>query len=174
LALGSNLGDRLATLVAAVRALAGAGMKVIACSAVYEPEAVARSPQPAYLNAVVAVRTELSPAAVLAAALGIERRFGRVRPPGGEPAPRTLDIDLLLHGRTTLKESGLIVPHPRLLDRPFVRIPLADVAEANLVHPETGEGLASAADDPDVRRVLAASDMAALACTREEGLVAVN
>jgi 2-amino-4-hydroxy-6-hydroxymethyldihydropteridine diphosphokinase len=155
LALGSNLGDRLASLRAAVGALEAAdGIEVVARSPVFETEAVADQPQPPYLNAAVRIETSLGPRALLALCLEVERSLGRTRPAGQMHAPRTIDIDVLLHGATTLNEPepGLRLPHPELLARPFVRVPLAYVAEPGLRHPVSGEPLDQALPDPGVRR----------------------
>ncbi|HVV53363.1 MAG TPA: 2-amino-4-hydroxy-6-hydroxymethyldihydropteridine diphosphokinase, partial [Polyangia bacterium] len=82
-----------------------------------------------------------------------ERALGRRRPPGRAQAPREIDVDLLLYGAAVIDEPpSLVVPHPRLAGRPFVRIPLADVALPGLRHPLTGEPLDRAAPDPGVRR----------------------
>ena len=150
-ALGGNLGPRLANLRAAAAALAVTpGIKVMGHSAIYETAAVAATPQPAYLNAVVRVETTLPPRALLDACLAIEQRQGRVRPAGHDKAPRTIDLDLLLHGPTVLDQPGLRLPHPGLLDRPFVRVPLADVALPGLRHPVTDAALDHAAVPADV------------------------
>jgi 2-amino-4-hydroxy-6-hydroxymethyldihydropteridine diphosphokinase len=86
--------------------------------------------------------------------LAIERELGRERPARSTtPAPRPIDLDVLLYGGAILDEPGLIVPHPRLLDRAFVRIPLADVATPGLRHPTTGAPLDRARADPGVRRL---------------------
>jgi 2-amino-4-hydroxy-6-hydroxymethyldihydropteridine diphosphokinase len=100
------------------------------------------------------VRPGWSPRALLALCLQVEAALGRVRPPGQMQAPRPIDIDLLLYGASVIVEPpALVVPHPRLLERPFVRIPLADVAEPGLVHPVTGEPLDRATPSPSVRRL---------------------
>jgi 2-amino-4-hydroxy-6-hydroxymethyldihydropteridine diphosphokinase len=84
--------------------------------------------------------------------LDIERVIGRVRPSGQTDAARVIDVDLLLYDDAIVDEPPeLVVPHPRLLARAFVRIPLADVALPGLVHPVTGAALDSAAGDPSVR-----------------------
>lgn len=164
LALGSNLGDRLGFLVQALRALKEAGLGVERCSAVYETDAVATSPQPPYLNAALRARIRHSAADTLALALEIEARLGRVRPTGSsDPAPRTVDIDLLLYGSAIVSEPGLLVPHPRLLSRAFVLVPLADVAVPGLRHPIAGTPLDAAARDPGVRFFLGAAAFTALA-----------
>jgi len=145
LAFGSNMGDRARAIQDALDRLAAAGVQLQARSPLYETEAVTPDPQPPYLNAVARVATRLDAHALLALGLQIEAAMGRVRPAGRIQAPRPIDIDLLLHGAAVIDDPpALIVPHPRLLERPFVRIPLADVAEPRLVHPVTGERLDSA------------------------------
>jgi 2-amino-4-hydroxy-6-hydroxymethyldihydropteridine diphosphokinase len=125
---------------------------VRARSPLYETEAVTADPQPPYLNAVARVETALSARELLGACLAVEHALGRVRPPGRAQAPRGIDVDLLLFGGEVIDEGpALIVPHPRLRERPFVRIPLADVAIRGLPHPVTNEPLDVAAPDPAVR-----------------------
>lgn len=142
LALGSNLGDRLRHLRAAAAALgAHPGITVEGKSGVFETAAVADEPQPDYLNAVVRVATGLAPRALLDACLDVERALGRVRPAGVNKAPRIIDVDVLLFGDAIVEEPGLRLPHPALLDRPFVLVPLAEVAAPGLVHPATGHRL---------------------------------
>jgi 2-amino-4-hydroxy-6-hydroxymethyldihydropteridine diphosphokinase len=151
IALGGNLGDRAANLRAAVAQLEQADVRVDAKSPLFDTEPAGGEPQPRYLNAVVRVETALAPRALLDLCLGVERALGRHRPPGATNAPRTIDLDLLLMGDLILEEPGLQLPHPRLLQRPFVRVPLAAVAEPGLRHPLTGERLDRAAPHPDVR-----------------------
>jgi 2-amino-4-hydroxy-6-hydroxymethyldihydropteridine diphosphokinase len=153
LALGSNLGDRLGLLRAALAGLQSGGAAVSRRSSVYENAAVADEPQPPYLNAVVRVETALSARALLALALSVEAGLGRLRKADSRWAPRTLDIDVLLHGGQIIDEPGLTVPHPRLLERAFVRVPLAEVAEPGLRHPATGERLDEAPASGELRRV---------------------
>jgi 2-amino-4-hydroxy-6-hydroxymethyldihydropteridine diphosphokinase len=131
--LGANLGDREATIRAAVEALAGEdGIAVVAVSSLRETEPVGVGEQPQFLNGVAAVETTLSARDLLDRLLEIEQRFGRVRIPG-EHGPRTLDLDLLLYGGETIDEPGLAVPHPRLHERRFVLEPLAELAPGLLV-----------------------------------------
>jgi 2-amino-4-hydroxy-6-hydroxymethyldihydropteridine diphosphokinase len=126
LGLGSNLGDRLAHLQSAVDGLAAtARVSVVAVSRVYETDPVGPE-QPDYLNAVVAVDTDLEPRALLELARRLEDSAGRVR--RERWGPRTLDVDLLLVGDEHVDEPDLEIPHPRVQDRAFVRVPLADVA----------------------------------------------
>jgi 2-amino-4-hydroxy-6-hydroxymethyldihydropteridine diphosphokinase len=127
LALGSNLGDRLASLQGAVDGLAGAaGVRVDALSRVYETAPVGGPPQDPFLNAVVAIDTDLDPHALLALAQRLERDARRVR--GERFGPRTLDVDVLLYGELSLDDPDLTVPHPRMWERGFVLAPLRDVA----------------------------------------------
>jgi 2-amino-4-hydroxy-6-hydroxymethyldihydropteridine diphosphokinase len=156
LGLGANLGDRRASIARALAALDAAGVRIAARSPLYETDAVAPDPQPDYLNAAARVETALTARALLAACLDVERALGRRRPPGRPAAARPIDLDLLLHGDAVIDQPpDLVVPHPRLLERAFVRIPLADVALPGLVHPVTGEPLDHAPPAPSVRRLSA-------------------
>lgn len=152
LALGANLGDRQASLAAAVLALDQTeGIRVVARSRTYETVPEGHAPQPLYLNSVVRVETSLDAHPLLKACLEVEHVLGRVRPADGSKSARTIDIDVLLLGDQIINEPGLIVPHPALLRRPFVRIPLADVACPGLRHPQSGEALDTCEPDPGVR-----------------------
>jgi 2-amino-4-hydroxy-6-hydroxymethyldihydropteridine diphosphokinase len=129
LGIGTNLGDRLAYLQLAVDALAAAdGVRVVAASPVYETVPVGGPEQPDYLNAVVAVDTALSPRALLRLANTIEDDADRVRTVRW--GPRTLDVDVLLVGDEQVAEPDLVVPHPRMRERAFVLVPLADLDPA--------------------------------------------
>ena len=153
LGLGSNLGDRAGTIARAIDLLAAGGVAPLARSPLYETDPVTPDPQPDYLNAALRAETALSPHALLELCLGVEQALGRRRPPGRALAPREIDVDLLLYGAEVIADPpGLIVPHARLLERAFVRIPLSDVAAPGLRHPVTGEPLDRAAPDPSVRR----------------------
>jgi 2-amino-4-hydroxy-6-hydroxymethyldihydropteridine diphosphokinase len=152
LAFGANLGDRAQAIAAALERLGACGVVVRARSSLYETDPVTPDPQPLYLNAAARVETGLSARALLAVCLEVERALGRVRPAGRPQAPRRIDIDLLLYGAAVIDEApSLIVPHPRLLARPFVRVPLAAVAAPGLTHPVTGEPLDRAPADASVR-----------------------
>ena len=136
--LGANLGDREATLRAAVDALgAEEGVEVVAVSTLRETEPVGVGEQPRFLNGVVALETTLAARELLDLLLAGEKRFGRVRVPG-EHGPRTLDLDLLLYGDEEIDEPELHVPHPRLHERRFVLEPLAELAPG-LVVPGRGD-----------------------------------
>jgi 2-amino-4-hydroxy-6-hydroxymethyldihydropteridine diphosphokinase len=138
--LGSNLGDRRATLDAAIRRLrAEPGLRVIAVSGYYETLPVGGPVgQPKYLNAAAAIETERPPAELLRLLLEVEHQFGRVRT--GLNSPRTLDLDLLVYGDRVINEPDLVVPHPRLHERAFVLVPLAEIA-AEVVHPVLGKAV---------------------------------
>jgi 2-amino-4-hydroxy-6-hydroxymethyldihydropteridine diphosphokinase len=153
LGLGSNLGNRSALISQALVGLSDAGVAIEACSPLYETDAVTPEPQPSYVNGVVRVATPLSARALLGVCLSVERELGRSRPIGRRHAAREIDIDLLLYGDEVIDEPELVVPHPHLLERPFVRIPLADVARPGLRHPVTGDALGSAAPSRTVRRL---------------------
>lgn len=137
-ALGSNLGDRIAHLEAACAALERTpGVRGAVLSPVYETAPVGPPPQGPYLNAVVRLETRLAPRALLERLLAIEAERGRARS-GRAWEARTLDLDLLFHGSRRVDEPGLRVPHPRLHERGFVLAPLRDLAP-DLRHPELGE-----------------------------------
>jgi 2-amino-4-hydroxy-6-hydroxymethyldihydropteridine diphosphokinase len=131
LSLGSNVGDRLANLNAAIDRIASLG-KVIAVSSFYETEPVEFTAQPWFLNCAVALDTEKMPRQLLAAILDIEKEMGRRRVQ--KKGPRTLDIDILLFGNSTIQAKGLTIPHPSMHERRFVLAPLAEIA-AEARHP---------------------------------------
>ncbi len=123
--LGSNLGDRLASLRSAVASIAGAH-EVLARSRVYETDPVGGPPQPNYLNAAVLVRSTLEAAPFMEHLLAIETSMGRVRKELN--GPRTIDLDMLWIDGVTIATDTLRVPHPRLVERAFALGPLLEVA----------------------------------------------
>ncbi|HET7863386.1 MAG TPA: 2-amino-4-hydroxy-6-hydroxymethyldihydropteridine diphosphokinase [Burkholderiaceae bacterium] len=126
--LGANLGDARATVQEAVQAIAALpGTHLVARSQDWRSAPV-HAEGPDFVNAVVAVDTTLTPRDLLAALWVIEQAHGRLRPYPN--APRTLDLDLLLHGRQVLDTPDLTLPHPRMHERAFVLRPLAQVAPA--------------------------------------------
>lgn len=129
LALGANLGDRLANLRAAVAMLEEAGVEVTVKSEVWETAPVPAD-QPAYLNATLVAETGLAPLELLALVKRIERDLGRR--PGRRWGPRPADIDILFHGDLELESEALTIPHPRIAERSFVLAPLSDVWEGVL------------------------------------------
>jgi 2-amino-4-hydroxy-6-hydroxymethyldihydropteridine diphosphokinase len=135
LGLGSNLGDREGHLERGLAALRARGVRLGAVSSVYETEPVGGPPQGPYLNLVAAGETSLDPDTLLQAALAAEADEGRVR--GARNAARTLDVDILFYGGLVRRTPPLTLPHPRLHERRFVLVPLAEVA-ASLRHPVLG------------------------------------
>jgi len=125
LALGANLGDRVAALQSAVDALAGAG-KVLAVSGVYQTAPVGGPEQPDYCNAVVVLETALQPMALLDVAHSIEAAAGRVRLERW--GPRTLDVDIIAYDDVVSSDPVLTLPHPRAHVRGFVLAPWAEVS----------------------------------------------
>ena len=143
LSFGSNLDNRLAALRRAARELSElAGIHVDArtgVASVYETSPVGvPAPQPNYLNTAVRITTDLSPAALLAACMDVERKIGRVRSTPGQA--RIIDIDLLLFEGLVQSDKDLTLPHPRLHERRFVLEPLSEIA-ADVVHPVLGHAI---------------------------------
>jgi 2-amino-4-hydroxy-6-hydroxymethyldihydropteridine diphosphokinase len=132
LGIGSNLGDREAALAAAGETLEAHGVRIAGRSSLYLTEPVGGPPQGWFLNAVIAGDTILSPEAVLAACLSAEVEQGRVR--GAPDGPRTIDADVLFYGDLQRAGRELVIPHPRLHERRFVLVPLAEIAPL-FVHP---------------------------------------
>jgi 2-amino-4-hydroxy-6-hydroxymethyldihydropteridine diphosphokinase len=125
IALGSNLGDRLANLRFGVRRLQRI-LEDLCCSGVYETEPQGLADQPLFLNACCAGRTRLSARQLLAELQDAERAAGRRR--GVRNGPRELDLDILLYGEAVIDDPLLVVPHPRLALRAFVLAPLEEIA----------------------------------------------
>jgi 2-amino-4-hydroxy-6-hydroxymethyldihydropteridine diphosphokinase len=129
--LGGNLdswaGEPEATLAAAALRLESLG-RMIHRSSLYSTEPVGFAAQPRFVNAAVALETELSPQELLQGLLAIEQEFGRDRPAGLVNGPRTLDLDILLFGNHAIREPELEIPHPRLAERAFALAPLSEIA----------------------------------------------
>src|SRR5580692_4951913 len=136
LSLGSNLGDRAANLESAIEAMAGVGVRVLRRSSMYETEPVDLLEQPWFLNCVIEAETSLVPRALLEKLQAIEQQLGskKLVPKG----PRILDLDVLFYGSDVIHEPGIDIPHPRLAQRRFVLVPLAEIAPG-LPHPVLGK-----------------------------------
>ena len=140
IALGSNLGDRVAHLNWAVEALAAHVVDMRVSGFVDTEPVGVPDVQPPYLNAALVGTTALGPDALLTLLLHLEAERGRQR--RGHLAARTLDLDLILYGAAVINRPGLVVPHPRFRERLFVLQPLAEVG-TDLVDPVTGQSIAA-------------------------------
>jgi 2-amino-4-hydroxy-6-hydroxymethyldihydropteridine diphosphokinase len=132
LSLGSNLGDRAQNIARAIEALAAHGIRVTRQSALYETEPVDIRSQSWFINCVVEAETDLMPRQLMHALLEIERSLGRRRRVA--KGPRLIDMDILLFGATIVRMRELEIPHPRMTERRFVLVPLAEIAPG-LKHP---------------------------------------
>ncbi|MEJ1160844.1 2-amino-4-hydroxy-6-hydroxymethyldihydropteridine diphosphokinase [Prosthecomicrobium sp. N25] len=151
LGLGGNIGDVRATLAAALRRLEESGARVAARSADYETPPWGKLDQPAYVNACVAIDTALSADELLATVLKIEQEFGRRRTE--KWGPRTVDIDILTYGDETIDRPGLVVPHPYMLERAFVVVPLAEIAPDLVVKGERVGDVSARVEREGIRRL---------------------
>ncbi len=153
LGLGTNLGDRVANLRAAVAALETVA-EVEALSRIYETAPLYVTDQPAFLNMAARARTALRPSDLLRGLKGIETELGRVA--SLRYGPRLIDLDILLYDDTVVEADDLVIPHPRLPERRFALAPLADVG-AQARHPLAGRTVAdllsALPEDDDVRVV---------------------
>jgi 2-amino-4-hydroxy-6-hydroxymethyldihydropteridine diphosphokinase len=132
--LGANLEDPRAQIERALELLdAEDGVDVVAVSTLRQTDPVGYEDQPRFLNGAVELRTSLEAGELLERLLAIERRLGRVRGEGPRFGPRTIDLDLLLHGDQVIVEPGLQIPHPRLHERRFALEPLAELDPALVV-----------------------------------------
>jgi 2-amino-4-hydroxy-6-hydroxymethyldihydropteridine diphosphokinase len=158
LSLGSNLGDRAANLERAITALPGAGVRVLRRSSLYETEPVDFLAQPWFLNCVVEAGTLLMPMQLLHALQGIERGFGSRKLVAR--GPRVIDLDILFYGASVIRTEEMEIPHPRMVQRCFVLVPLAELAPG-LRHPVLGATI--------VEMIIAAHDKSTVRLWQQQG-----
>jgi len=135
LGLGSNMGNRQDNLDRALDLLSQR-LRTGKVSSIYDTEPIGNVNQPRFLNLVCQVYTRLAPRELLTLAKGIELKLGRVL--GKSNAPRPIDIDILFYGDLVIETPELVIPHPRLTERAFVLVPLAEITP-DLVHPVSGK-----------------------------------
>ncbi len=162
LCLGSNMGEREENLCQALTLLSQE-VNLEDISSVYETEPVGYKEQPSFLNLVCRITTKLRPEELLHLAKEIEAKMGRV--PSFPNSPRPIDIDILFYDNKIVKTQNLTIPHPRLQERAFVLIPLAEIAP-DLVHPKLDKGIAELAKNVKgqngVRKLTGGFDVSAI------------
>ena len=149
IALGTNLGDRIANLHAAIDSLAP-DVCVSRESTIYETPPWGYTEQPAFLNMVIETETSLSPRALLRCLKKRENELGRVK--NFRNGPRQIDLDILFYDNLVLDEENLTIPHPRLHERAFVLVPLADIAP-EFEHPLLGKTIIELLQDVDTSEI---------------------
>ena len=157
LSLGGNLGDPAASMATALRLLDGdADTRVVAVSSLYRTPPWGKLDQPDFLNAAAEISTALAPRALLDLCLEAERKLKRVREERW--GPRLIDIDILVFGDRIIHETGLEVPHPRMLERAFVLAPLAEIAPELAVGGRSVSERLSAVDTSGIERLASGRD----------------
>lgn len=157
LSLGGNLGDPAASMATALRLLdADDNTRVIAVSSLYRTPPWGKLDQPDFLNAAAEISTALAPRALLELCLEAERKLKRVREERW--GPRLIDIDILVFGDRIIHETGLEVPHPRMLERAFVLAPLAEIAPELAVGGRSVSERLSAVDTSGIERLASGRD----------------
>jgi 2-amino-4-hydroxy-6-hydroxymethyldihydropteridine diphosphokinase len=153
LSLGSNIGNRAENIARAIAALGERGVRVTRESSLYETEPLEIKEQPWFLNCAIEAETELSSERLMEVLLDIEREMGRER--GVPKGPRLIDMDILLYGSEVVRAAGLEIPHPRMAERKFVLVPLAEIA-AEVNYPVStmtiAEMLEATPDQSEVRK----------------------
>jgi len=151
ISLGSNVGDREQQIAAAVQGLGARGVRITKQSSIYSTEPVDVETQNWFLNCVVEVETELMPRQLLKALQEIENELGRRRMV--RRGPRLIDLDILLYGSSVIRTQDLEVPHPRLIRRRFMLVPLAEIAPT-LRHPVENKTIEELLSDTEDRSVV--------------------
>lgn len=152
LGLGSNLGNRIAHLAGARDAIAKKAGEIRAASSIYDTAPWGPVPQDNYLNQVISISTALLPRALLDILHEIERADGRDRQNEVRYGPRPLDLDILMYSDQKVDEDGLTIPHPRITERAFVLVPLAEIAPDLAIGGAPLRELVSRIDTSGVRR----------------------
>ena len=154
LALGGNVGDSRTILDRAVTLLCdGKQLRLTARSSDYRTPPWGFKYQPPFINLCIAVETTLSPRELLLHAQGVELQLGRDRAHEKRWGPRTADIDIIAYGRLAVHELGLTVPHPRLFERGFVLLPLAEIAPDLVIGGRSVREALAGVDTADIERL---------------------
>ena len=154
LALGGNVGDVRTTLDRAIAAFCDRSeVRLLARSSDYRTPPWGITEQPAFINCAIVAATDLSPPALLARAQAVELQLGRDRAHEKRWGPRTADIDIIAYGNLELDELGLIVPHPRLFERAFVLLPLAEIAPDRVIAGRSVREALAGADTAGIERL---------------------
>jgi 2-amino-4-hydroxy-6-hydroxymethyldihydropteridine diphosphokinase len=152
-ALGGNIGDVRQTLNRAIGQFCRNGVTLLARSSDYRTPPWGVADQPPFVNCVIAVESALAPRMLLDRALQTEREFGRDRTSEHRWGPRPVDIDLLTYGKVVLSESTLTLPHPRLLERAFVLVPLAEIRPDLIVEGTSIKAVLATLDQSGIQRL---------------------
>jgi 2-amino-4-hydroxy-6-hydroxymethyldihydropteridine diphosphokinase len=156
IALGGNVGDVRATFAQAIPEICAATQAaLLARSSDYETPPWGKDDQPPYVNACIAIETQLPPRELLDALHGVEARFGRNRAAETRWGPRTLDLDILAYDDVRIDQPGLTVPHPRLFERAFVLVPLAEIAPDRPIAGRTPREALAGVSTVDIRPLTA-------------------
>jgi 2-amino-4-hydroxy-6-hydroxymethyldihydropteridine diphosphokinase len=147
LLIGGNIGDRESFLHKSIESIELHCGKILKKSMVYETQAWGKTDQDPFLNQVLKISTELSPQELLKKILGVEKELGRIR--DEKYGARTIDIDILYFGDEIISEAALTIPHPRIAERRFVLIPLAEIAQKFIdpIHQQSIETLLKNCND---------------------------
>jgi 2-amino-4-hydroxy-6-hydroxymethyldihydropteridine diphosphokinase len=151
LGFGGNLGDPAATIEAALARLGASGVAILARSGFYRTQPWGPVAQPDFINLCAVAETALPPCALLALTQALERELGRE--PGPRWGPRPLDIDILDYGGLVLEQADLVLPHPRMCERAFVLVPLAEIAPERMVAGRKVREWAEASDRTGMVRI---------------------